>query len=65
MKRSDVTTRTFGCIASLTGRADFIVSNKGQESPSNLRFTAIWAKRDGGLQFVSWQSTRLTAPESK
>jgi hypothetical protein len=61
MKRSDVTVRTYGCIAILTGKADFLVSNKGQESTTALRFHAIWAKRDAGLQFVSWQATRLPA----
>jgi hypothetical protein len=62
MKRSDVTVRTYGCVAILTGRADFVVSNKGQNSNVVLRFHAIWAKRDQGLQFVSWQATRPTQP---
>lgn len=59
MKRSEVTVRTYGCVAVLTGRADFVVSSKGQESPSALRFHSTWVKRSGGLQFVSWQSTRV------
>jgi hypothetical protein len=62
MKRSDVMVRTYGCVAILTGRADFVVSNKGQDSTVALRFHTIWVKRDGGLQFISWQATRLTPP---
>jgi hypothetical protein len=62
MKRSDTTPRIYGCIGILTGRADFEVSNKGLDSAVALRFHAIWAKRAAGLQFISWQSTRLTAP---
>ena len=62
MKRSDMKTRTYGCIAILTGRADFQTTTKGQDSTVALRFHAIWAKRPSGLQFISWQSTRLPAP---
>lgn len=59
MKRSDAIVRAYGCVAIITGRADFVVSNKGEDSNVALRFHAIWAKRDAGLQFVSWQATRL------
>jgi hypothetical protein len=63
MKRSDTVTRTYGCVAILTGRADFETTTKGQDSAVALRFHAIWVKRPAGLQFISWQSTRLpTAP---
>jgi hypothetical protein len=62
MKRSDVKVRTYGCTVIITGRAEFLVSQKGQESPSTLRFHSVWVKRPGGLQFVSWQSTRVPAP---
>ena len=61
MKRSDVKVRTYGCVAILTGRGDFVVTQKGQDSNVALRFHAIWAKRGSGLQFVSWQATRLAA----
>lgn len=59
MKRSDVSVRTYGCIAVITGRADFEVTTDGQDSTAQLRFHTVWIKRDAGLQFVSWQSTRL------
>ena len=62
MKRSAVAVRTYGCVAILTGRGDFVVTQKGQDSNIALRFHAIWAKRASGLQFVSWQATRVTQP---
>ena len=63
MRRSDVKVRTFGCLAMITGNADFDVTVKGQELSVQLRFTSTWAKRDGGLQFVSWQATRVPAEQ--
>ena len=58
MRRSDVTVRTFGCIAIITGLANFDVTVKGQDLAVEIRFHSIWAKRDSGLQFVSWEATR-------
>ncbi len=59
MRRNAVTVRTFGCLAILSGNADYDVTVKGQELAVPLRFHAIWAKREGGPQFVSWQATRV------
>jgi Domain of unknown function (DUF4440) len=56
---SDVTTRTYGCLAIITGTAVYEVTSSGQERTVPLRFTAIWAKRPSGLEFVSWQSTGI------
>jgi hypothetical protein len=56
---SDVKTRTYGCIAIITGTAVYEVTAGGQDRTVPLRFTAIWAKRAPGLQFVSWQSTGI------
>jgi hypothetical protein len=56
---SDLTTRTYGCLAIITGTAVYEVTAGGQDRSVPLRFTAIWAKRPGGLQFVSWQSTGI------
>lgn len=58
---SDVKTRTFGCIAIITGTAVYEVTSGGQDRTVPLRFTAVWAKRPSGLEFVSWQSTGLPA----
>src|SRR5713101_3175292 len=58
---SDVTTRTYGCLAIITGTAVYEVTAGGQDRTVPLRFTAIWAKRPSGIQFVSWQSTGIPA----
>jgi len=59
MKRSNTRVRTYGCLAVITGDADFDVTVKGQELSVQLRFHAVWAKRASGVQFVSWQATRV------
>jgi len=63
MRRSGVTVRTYGCIAILSGQANFDVTVKGKDLSVDLRFHTVWAKRGGGLQFVSWQATRVPAPQ--
>ena len=56
---SDVKTRTYGCLAIITGTAVYEVTSSGQDRTVPLRFTAIWAKRPSGAEFVSWQSTGI------
>ena len=56
---NDVKTRTYGCLAIITGTAVYEVTAGGQDRTVPLRFTAIWAKRPSGIQFVSWQSTGI------
>jgi hypothetical protein len=63
MKRSDVKVRTYGCLAIITGLGNFDVTVKGQDISVELRFHSIWAKRAGGVQFVSWNATRLPAKQ--
>ena len=58
MRRSDVTVRTYGCIAILSGLGNFDVTVKGQDMAVEIRFHSIWAKRDRGLEFISWEATR-------
>jgi len=58
-RNSDVKTRTYGCLALITGTAVFEVTSAGQDRTVPLRFHAIWAKRPSGLEFVSWQSTGI------
>jgi len=62
MRRSDVKVRTYGCLAIITGKAEFDVTTKGEDLSIQLRFHSVWAKRTQGVQFVSWQSTRLPPP---
>ncbi|HEX4985486.1 MAG TPA: nuclear transport factor 2 family protein [Burkholderiales bacterium] len=59
MRRSDVKVRTYDCVAIITGQGNFDVTVKGQDIAVELRFTSVWAKRPGGLQFISWESTRM------
>jgi hypothetical protein len=56
---SDVKARTYGCLAIITGTAVYEVTSGGQDRTVPLRYTAIWAKRPSGLEFVSWQSTGI------
>jgi len=58
MRRSDVTVRTYGCVAIISGLGNFDVTVKGQDLAVEIRFHSIWAKRDGGLEFISWEATR-------
>jgi ketosteroid isomerase-like protein len=55
----DTKTRTYGCLAIITGTAVYEVTAGGQDRTVPLRYTAIWAKRASGPQFVSWQSTGI------
>src|SRR5258705_6401809 len=63
MRRSDVTVRTYGCVAIISGLGNFDVTVKGQDLAVEIRFHSIWAKRDKGLQFVSWEATRTPAKQ--
>jgi hypothetical protein len=58
MRRSDVTVRTYGCVAIISGLGNFDVTVKGQDLEVEIRFHSIWVKRDRGLEFISWQATR-------
>ena len=55
----DLKTRTYGCLAIITGTAVYEVTAGGQDRTVPLRFTAIWAKRPSGIEFVSWQATGI------
>jgi 3-deoxy-D-manno-octulosonate 8-phosphate phosphatase KdsC-like HAD superfamily phosphatase len=61
MTRGDVKVRTYGCIAIISGRGTFEVTARGQDLKLELLFHSVWAKRASGVQFVSWQATRLPA----
>ena len=61
MTRGAVKVRTYGPVAIVTGEGTFEVTARGQELRLDLLFTAVWVKRAGGPQFVSWQATRKTA----
>src|SRR5258707_8656625 len=55
----DVKTRTYGCLAIITGTAVYEVTAGGQDRTVPPRYTAIWAKRPSGRRVASWPSARL------
>jgi Domain of unknown function (DUF4440) len=59
MRRSDVSVRTYGCLAMITGLFDLDLTVRGGDLSEQSRFHSVWAKRGQGVQFVSWQSTRV------
>jgi hypothetical protein len=59
----DVKVRVYGDTAIVTGKAKLKTVSKGQESSFQVRFTDVYAKRNGHWQMVAWQSTRL--PENQ
>lgn len=54
-------TRDFGDSVVLIGEADMIVSSYGQRTAFEVRFTAVYAERDGAWQMAVWQSTKTPA----
>lgn len=61
MTIGDITVRCHGGLAVISGRTGFEVTARGQVMSMDLLFHALWAKRASGLQFVSWQATRVPA----
>src|SRR5258708_30069024 len=59
MRRSDVRVRTYGCLAMITGFFELDLTVRGGDLSEQARFHSVWAKRGQGVQFVSWQSTRV------
>jgi len=59
MKRSDTKVRTYGCLAAITGFFELELTVRGQSLSERVSFHSLWAKRGPGVQFVSWQSTRV------
>ena len=59
MRRSDVRVRTYGCLAIITGAFEVELTVRGENLSEQVRFHSLWAKRSEGVQFVSWQSTRV------
>ena len=57
--RSDVWVRTYGCLAMIIGLFELDLTVRGGDLSEEARFHSVWAKRGQGVQFVSWQSTRV------
>ena len=45
-------------LAAITGLGNFDVQLNGKDLSVEVRFHSFWAKRDGKVQFISWQATR-------
>ena len=58
---SDVKAQDLGDTVVLTGIAQIKVTVNGAPNAFGVRFTDVYARRDGRWQMVTWQSTRLPA----
>lgn len=58
----DVKVRLYGSAAVVTGRAQVEVEAQQQKLGVAIRFTDVYAKKDGRWQMVAWQSTRSAQP---
>jgi ketosteroid isomerase-like protein len=56
---SDVKAQDLGDAVVLTGIAQIKVNSGGKPMAFGVRFTDVYAKRDGKWQMVVWQSTKL------
>ena len=56
---SDVVAQDCGDAVVLTGVARISVTSGGKPNKFGVRFTDVYAKRNGQWQMVTWQSTRL------
>lgn len=54
---TDLAVRVFGEAAVVTGR--LIVKLRAQPAPYAIRFTDVWARREGRWRLVAFQATRL------
>lgn len=55
----DVKAQDLGDTVVLTGIAQIKIVSNGTPNAFGVRFTDVYAKRDGRWQMVTWQSTRL------
>ena len=56
---SDVKAQEFGDVVVLTGVCAISIMQRKKPSSFTVRFTDVWAKRDGDWRMVTWQSTKL------
>jgi len=58
---SDVKAQDLGDTVVLTGTCQIKVTANGTPNAFGVRFTDVYARRDGRWQMVTWQSTKLPA----
>ena len=56
---ADVKAQDIGDAVVLTGVAQIEVVSQGKPNAFGVRFTDVYAKRNGRWQMVTWQSTRI------
>jgi hypothetical protein len=56
---SDVVAQEFGDVVVLTGTCQIGIVSNGTPSAFGIRFTDVYADRDGKWQMLTWQSCRL------
>lgn len=56
---SDVKAADFGNVVVLTGSARLHVTSQGRPNVFSVRFTDVYAEKNGQWQMVAWQSTRI------
>ena len=56
---SDVKAADFGNVVVLTGSARIHVTSQGKPNAFIVRFTDVYAEKNGQWQMVAWQSTRI------
>jgi Domain of unknown function (DUF4440) len=56
---SDVKAADFGNVVVLTGSARIQVTSQGRPNAFSVRFTDVYAEKNGQWQMVAWQSTRM------
>lgn len=55
---TDVAVRIEGDTAVITGTADITFARPDGDTMLPIRFTDVWARRDGAWREIAWQSTR-------
>ena len=59
IKSEEIKVRVLGETAVVNGLASMRVWTNGQTNDLRLRYTDVYAKRNGRWQLIAWQSTRL------
>jgi ketosteroid isomerase-like protein len=59
LEPSDVKAADFGNVVVLTGAARIHVTSQGKPNAFSVRFTDVYAEKNGQWQMVTWQSTRM------
>ena len=59
MNHKMVKVSLYGDTAVLRGQSDVKLQSKGQPASFQIRFIAVYVKKDGRWQMTAWQSTRM------